>query len=355
MKAQWIAILILTSALSNDLALAETLPGPSTLKAPPQTVSTLKTNPPIQEASTLEGIHRQLNDARLLQKADALHSLPDHRSSPSPQLDFGLGGQSSGERRLGGLSQPPADTLQKSSKGADFHNPLDRADAQNSRPRSQVVGPAGVPQSNQGLVTQDTEEGTVVNESHSADGRRSSYGVEYPWGAYESTQVQRNEDGSYREDSVVYGADGSVASIRETTGDSERGQTTTIHTPNGDGTWTHRQYGDHTNAPREWTSPNPSGSQTAEDSRASGNPRGWFNPLTGHGHNNSLQSTGNQVNPGRDGAATAAVGPTLQVDSQGLVAQPHPDEHSGQMAQPISPQRLRNGPTIVDPMPQPQD
>jgi len=270
------------------------------------------------------------------------------------------------ERRIGGR---PAQAGKPQESGLP-NDPL--AALRNTRPRSTVVGPAGMPDKG-GLLRQDGGGGTGPGTEYGG-GRRSSHGSVW----VERSTSRRSTDGtrtwgsvSYRDTSGnhwrgdyvdILRADGSQASketvfdgrgepikttVRESLPDGSATETTTTHAT-----------GEVVQVTGTFLKIFANGSESAgpvsvqdidpdAPARADGvAPRGWYNPITGAAQNPGLKTGNNQVNPGRGDPQPQAAAP-LRLDPKDLVINPAPDALVGT---PGRPRDIREGnPTIVDP------
>ncbi len=266
-------------------------------------------------------------------------------------------GRNDTERRIGGQ---PAQAGKPQESGLP-NDPL--AVHRNTRPRSTVVGPPGMPDKGS-LTRQDSGGGTEYGDgsrgSHgsvwaerstsrqSGDGNRTWGSTTYRdysgnhWRAdYADT---RREDGTVFSKETVFDGHGEPikTTVRESFYDGSAAETTTTHAT-GEVT--------QTTGPFSKIFPERNVDPDAPGRGDGVAPRGWYNPITGAAQNPGLKTGNNQVNPGHGDPQPRAVAP-LRLDPKDLVINPAPD---ALVSVPGRPRDIREGnPTIVDPPRPPQ-
>lgn len=330
------------------------------LPAPPSAGKKLRLQPLPTAQSHVERSARQIASlvhARELQAVKESGVQGMKREGALTDIPGFTPGRSDTGRRIGGQ---PAQAGKPQESGLP-NDPL--AAHRNTRPRSTVVGPPGMPDKGS-LTRQDsgggTEYGNGSDDGHgsvwaerstsrqSSDGNRTWGSTSFRdysgnhWRAdYADT---RREDGTVFSKETVFDAHGEPikTTVRESFYDGSATETTTTHAT-GEVKQTSGSFPDI--FPARSVDPDaPRGGDAVA-------PRGWYNPITGAAQNPGLKTGNNQVNPGRSDPQPQAAAP-LRLAPKDLVINPAPD---ALVSTPARPRDIREGnPTIVDPPRPPQ-
>jgi len=329
-------------ATSGATAAPSVKPAPQSIGRQPSPAPGMTARPgaAVPSAAAARAASPELRDARRAQEAaNALRDTTgqEGRTALDPAGQDLTRGGGNGARTLGGMPKPSNDAWSTYPSGVPHDVPLPR-----NQPRSTVVGPpsGNLRDSTTGMASRGgTQPGDVPG--HGAM-------VGEPRKTASDAAFSRETGGSWQETTTLY-EDGFTVKDRFTT--SRDGTSTWFRTETdverGTVTLSGEQKAANGVITRDVPRTRPLAREHSQDpdARSGGSP---CNPITGVCPEGK-QTSGNRVNPGRDGGAAPAQGPRLNVDPRTLATNPSPYGETNRGAP--DPRRLRDRPDQVDPPP----